>query len=562
MKRQTRTVALIVASLGVVVVIVAMRAVSPSASLRVTYAQPAAVEDDAGGDGIGMCGPYPEPLNQNPCPDCGCNNTCPCTGSGSCVDSNCGIHACTGGPGGSNPPQPQPTHPPGGGNPGGGNPGGATPQATTVSGPAQPAVCGDGWCNGAENCVSCPRDCGGCYPTATPRPYNMDEEVTYHCVPWPDCPGGWADTTVSYHRPSGTFIVITVICLDEAACVPPTAVPGATPTPGTGEFWPCDYPPTVDGNGVIRQPCDDWPGWQVEAVARIPSMPVLRNPWPRGIVGEPNCFWYPGGVDGNENWSDTAIPCQGVDYGATYDEDTYDCGGDTGQVGQGAKVNYQIGVAWRRWKQSDGPYMGFSPPAEFSWVIEDREWNGGTTMRTGPSTCYTFETSSYGLEDYGPVWNPDCQEETCDCDERVLDYLGAESYRVNFQTWWYPEWTIRYDNYYCSEIEWGDCGCFEKEPKNVKNRRSCTAPPGICIQEGEWYGKLGHCVEWKWRRKQDAWTPYDLRDLGFANPLLGSTNVVVAGADAGGAQCGEFTDRWPCYIPVPVIELQPVAPGP
>ncbi|MCP4589113.1 MAG: hypothetical protein GY842_00070, partial [bacterium] len=321
---------------------------------------------------------------------------------------------------------------------GGGSGSGSTPRATTVSGSAGPAVCGDGWCNGSETCVSCPGDCGGCYPTATPRPWDADEETLYHCVPWGDCPDGWADTLVAYHWASGRFVVVDVTCLSESTCVAPTPQPGVTPTPGNG--WPCDYPPTVDASGVIRQPCERWPGWSLHVEVRIPPSGILRNPWPRGLVGMENCFWYLGNAD-NEKWSEEALECPDAADGVTHDSSVFECGDGT-TVAEGATANYQIGVAWRQWRAGSDPVFGQTPPDEITWVFQDREWNGGETMKFGPNVCYTFETSSFGLEEFGPVWNPECQEEQCsDCDDRILDYLGSPSYQVNATTFWWPEYT-------------------------------------------------------------------------------------------------------------------------
>jgi hypothetical protein len=198
---------------------------------------------------------------------------------------------------------------------------------------------------------------------------------------------------------------------------------------------------------------------------------------------------------------------------------------------------------------------------EVTWVVEDREWNGGDTMYVGYEICHTYQTSSWGLPADGPTWNPECQERTCDCDERVSDYLGTESYHVKVETWWWPEYTFRHDEYVCAGKEWSDCACYSEEPHWTVEHRSCSAPPGICIQDGEWYGQIGRCDGWKWKQVQDEWTKYDLTKLGLRDPLMGWTGVTVAGADTAGNRCGEYTDRWPCYVPIPILELQPVGVG-
>ncbi|MCP4643226.1 MAG: hypothetical protein GY851_22455, partial [bacterium] len=296
----------------------------------------------------------------------------------------------------------------------------------------------DGWCNGAENCVSCPRDCGGCYPTATPRPWDAAEEITYRCTPWDDCPSGWADVTVLYHRVNNSFIVVDVNCSAESECVLPTPAPQPTQPPQN--LWPCNIPPVVE-SGMIRQPCDEWEGWYLQVEARIPPAGILRNPWPRGMVSIENCLWYEGAQDVEAFSAEKALPCESVNYNRTYDNSVYDCGGETGQVTEDAQVNHQVGAAWRQWRMGDDPVFGYTPMHEVTWVVEDREWNGGDTMYVGNEMCHIYQTSSWGLPADGPTWNPECQDRTCDCDERVADYLGTESYHVKVETWWWPEYT-------------------------------------------------------------------------------------------------------------------------
>ncbi len=234
-------------------------------------------------------------------------------------------------------------------------------------------------------------------------------------------------------------------------------------------------------------------------------------------------------------------------------EDLYfDCGNDSTAT-EGAKVDWQVGVAWRRWKEGDEPIFGRTPPAGIAWVFRDRDFNGGDKMLTGKNVCYTFETSSYGLNEIGPVWNPECQERVCDCDERVQSWLGAESYHVTVETFWYPEWNIKHLEYVCSRMEWSDCFCRASAPIGQPHH-TCDAD----CPEGEQGYEVGHCEEWKWVERDEGWEKYNLLSLGFANPYVAASATNVAGADAEGNMCtSDFTDAWPCYIPVPVIEIQP-----
>jgi hypothetical protein len=102
-------------------------------------------------------------------------------------------------------------------------------------------------------------------------------------------------------------------------------------------------------------------------------------------------------------------------------------------------------------------------------------------------------------------------------------------------------------------------------------------PSRPCDHDGDGQDDPGYyqeqtCSAWRWRRVTEpvgcaparlnpdtGWCRYDLRDLG-GDPLAGSTGVIVAGADTSGVRQGSWTDRWPHYIPVPVLEVQPVAP--
>jgi hypothetical protein len=69
---------------------------------------------------------------------------------------------------------------------------------------------------------------------------------------------------------------------------------------------------------------------------------------------------------------------------------------------------------------------------------------------------------------------------------------NLESYRVKVPTYWVVEWR---DSWYAWEptgaVDWAECGCWGAgEPTNEPHCRSCVAPPGICINSGEWYGQV------------------------------------------------------------------------
>jgi len=478
-----------------------------------------------------------------------------------CVDDCGNITYCGDGPGGENPPQPTAAWV----TPEGGGDGGEVTPVSPGGGGSDSPYCGDGICqHDTENLWTCPWDCA--VATPTPLPEWSDEWVTYHCQYFPGCPDRYADVTMTYVPLTDLCIVVDVSCLDEAECVGPTAEP---PEPGGGDHtWPCDYEPWHEG-GYIRQPCDAWPGWFIEITNAIPASEVLMNPWPRCLVGLETRLWAKGADDAEQFSDDRALACSGVDHGASYDESWFNCGGEVGTVTEGAKVNYQVGAAWRRWRWGTGSILGELPPDEYQWVVEDREWNGGTRTFPGQFLRYTFETSSYGLDGIGPVWNQECQDRDCSCDERVQDYLGGEAYKVTLLTYWWPEYTFRYDEYVCTHQEWS--GCFGRDaPPMGQATQSCDSSE--CPAGSEWCGRISICDEWGWRQRTNPldycpdghrrgdWCIYDL-DLGVNTPFIGWPINVVAGADGEGNRCGSWTDKYPCYVPVPCIEIQPVGVG-
>lgn len=368
-------------------------------------------------------------------------------------------------------------------------------------------------------------------PTPTPRYGAGTDVVQVFCTPWGSCASGWANVIYNYHPTGDTYVVVQVTCVSEDACI------ASTPEPTDPTVYPCDTPPIV-GSG-IEQYC---PPWDVCATVQIPPAKVLRNPWPRSLVGYPTTLWYeaPGDVS---NWSDKAVPCGGVDYGTEHDDSCFTC--DEGHtVCDGSSANYQIAVAWRQWNAGDPAIFGDTPPAENSWTVHDRDFNGGTVAGFGTTFSHVFETSSYGLSPDGPVWNPECQERECDCDERVLSNTGSEAYNANVTTYWWPEWNMRWDYYTCVRRDCDDVWVWD-DP-------SCT----VHGCDGHWEEDC-HCEKYGWRRHEEGWTKYNLKDLGFASALYPWSSAIVAGADPDGNRCGSWIDSG--NIPIPVLEVQPVA---
>jgi len=374
----------------------------------------------------------------------------------------------------------------------------------------------------------------------------------------PGCPHDWT-VVLWWCMPSGQCYVVQARCAAAGECDLVTPTPRPTSQPGEGSEWPCQDVPDVYPGG-IDQTCDDWQ-WNIDVQVQIPPAQVLRNPWPRSLVGLPTKIWYTGAPNRVEAFSaGKAFPCN-VDYGAAYSStgDVPACPSPVGQPAEGTRVNLQLGAAWQRWTQGAAGIYGFTPPYESLISVGDRAWNGGGNTMEGPYLEHTFQTSSYGLTANGPRWNPACQDRDCTCDERVLAW-DMPAYQGGVQTWWYPQWTWKYDELQCTRREWGDC-FYRAEPPLGISARGCSS--GEHAGEDDWY-QLEQCVEWRWRNvtgslfgcsgeQQGAWCAYDLRKLGF-QPMVTWAAAETAGADASGVQCGSFTPG----LAIPVIEVQAV----
>ena len=348
---------------------------------------------------------------------------------------------------------------------------------------------------------------------------------------------------------AGSCYLISTRCQLPGECTVITPEPTTEP----GPEWPCQREPYL-ADGRLIQPCPKWPGWEIEVEVLIPPAEVLRNPWPRSLVAYPTKLWFQGAPD-VEAWSnEKAVPCA-VDYGATYTDpaDFPVCSHVGGQVSAGTQVNYQVGAAWRHWDPSQGSIFGFAPTAEVSWSIPDREWNGGTKQYFGYYAEHSFETTSWGLTENGPAWNPACQQEVCACDARVQGW-DMPAYQATITNWWYPQYNLRRDEFYCSSYGWSDCFCRGTEPLGQPHS-SCSNRPASCPATS-WYGKIQHCSAWRWRQVADGWQTYELAKLGYT-PIIPWYLVRQAGADPQGQQCGSYGPAGGT-IAIPVIEVQPV----
>ncbi len=351
---------------------------------------------------------------------------------------------------------------------------------------------------------------------------------------------------------NGDCYLIRARCAAPGECDPVTPTPRPTPGSGGPHRWPCNDVPNVYPGG-IDQICDDWQ-WDVAVQVQIPPAQALRNPWPRALVGLPATLWYTGAPNRVEQFSaGRAFPCA-VDQGAGYSDlgDIPACPAPVGQPAEGTRVNWQLGVAWQRWQTGSPAVYGYTPPYEALITVEDRAWNASGAAE-GYVLQHTFETSSYSLTANGPRWNPACQERDCTCDERVLAW-DMPAYQGGVQTWWYPQWTWRYDELQCTRREWSPCFYRAERPLGI-TYRDCPDPD---------YYQIEVCAEWRWRtvtgpltgcpgEQQGAWCLYDLSVLGY-NKMTPWAAVETAGADASGNRCGSFTPG----LAIPVIEAQSI----
>ena len=391
-------------------------------------------------------------------------------------------------------------------------------------------------------------------PQPTARPFPTIPPPTYappggfwgtYCETNNVCPSGF--NLVTYYQTPGGLRIITNFgpCCTPATVTPPTPIP---PTP-----YPCNTSPQP-GDGTITQPCaSQWPGYDLSVSVRIPPVDMARNPWPRSLVGLETQLCFSSAPNDKEQFSATkAVPCNA---GGESDQSTWQCGGSTGEVGEGAQVNYQLGVAWRRYVGSD-PGFGTVPPFRSALTLDDRDWNGGSKLillDPGQCTSHTYETSSYGLDETGEAWNPECQDRECAYTERTLPVSRsceacaactcagcAPAYDAFIQTWWWPEWTFRYDKYVCVHKKHD---CEAGRPTDI-----CDGVPG--------QKNIQVCDRWGWRNVTEPWNLYDVRRQGRPLPYIGSGLTNAAGMSPDRQIMTPFQ-----YSPsVPVIEVQPVHP--
>jgi len=382
---------------------------------------------------------------------------------------------------------------------------------------------------------------GGSSPGPTPTPYRglPGRYVWITCVAADKraCPSGYGNYLYFIvQSPTGEdreAILVSFTCASEESCregTPIPTVPAPPPEP------PCI--PAVWG-GVITFWCEDF---VVGTMAVIPPVQVVRQPWPRALVGTPVRFSASAPDFSAEGWTDYVLPAPQPEV-------------------EGQIRNLRWGLRWERLKQpwNTSILLGPPPAAEMLWDFDDRPWvlgecftydlPGGRTVQHCPGNYATglvvehiYETSSADLI------NPNHYGDPGDKPRNGPDLNGnltLASYQVHATTFWVAEWAMEYDRYECKSRKWSDCFCrSEGEPVGIPHN-DCDNKPASCTG---WWGSVEICEEYDWVHHFDGWHPIDLRPLGAPSWYDISFSAVSGGGDG----------NWIPGIPVPVIEARSV----
>ncbi len=373
-----------------------------------------------------------------------------------------------------------------------------------------------------------------------------DSFQTYTCGVIAFC-SELADYTTYIPEYGGTGFLVSFTCRTFESCQ------GSDGDDGNGGdvIPPCE--PTV-GDGGVEMECEgdgqagfNW-GYYIKAWADIPPHRVKRTPFPRGMVTVPNEFdllaepWI--SESGGPHFDGTGFFSDKVNLPDPVREEP-----EPGDI-----KDYQIGVRWRR-VGDKYPGLGSVPPHCFDF--DDRPWN--IEAGASPAACgmpgfdghvrvsHSYETSSWDMPANGP--RVDLENQT------VPDVWDLQSYQVKVPTYWIVEWR---DRWYAWEptgaVDWGDCSCWgDGEPTNEPHRRGCVAPPGICVNSGEWYGQVGD-LEYDWVLHDSGWYGIDLRDYGHPTWYEVSYAVISGGEYAGRDWWSDSSQN----VPTPIIEVQSV----
>jgi len=223
------------------------------------------------------------------------------------------------------------------------------------------------------------------------------------------CWTGQPSTTQSVGACGTGGCVRKLICKPGQPCCRPGIDPGCTRCTSGGETF--DIKP-VCGPGGAGYQCTFG---KVTVSVPMPCPTVVRQPFPRALVGQPATFQIVGGC------SDLPTASNRADVGAPYNQ----CG-DTIFAYEG-----QLSWICSKPDQSDA-----------EWTMDERAWNVGQTnalgvipaTRNGPSVSHLYETSSYDKAPNGPGFPNLSQRQPAYQVQLKTNYSLVGSFKYHYRT--------------------------------------------------------------------------------------------------------------------------------
>ena len=278
------------------------------------------------------------------------------------------------------------------------------------------------------------------------------------------------------------------------------------PTPTLGPTPVVSSPNACPRPVCVPNGCSWSCSWHGEGLASVndPVPDVVRNPFPRGMVGVPNQLAITSSCDGP-----TAN------------------GGVENSLKQGPKLTcensklygYRVNLSWS---------CAVSGDLGATWTMNDRDWNLGHTTdageviennHSGNAIQHTYETSSYGLPANGP--GPDI-------------VTRQSAYQVVLQTNW--QLSANFER----KVEDDVTGCFDDDGKDVL--------PCYTQNECNWSNPKPDCSHIKkFTKKELVWKPAEALVYNPV-PILGA-RVPQDSAAPGGCNAP---------IGIPILQAQSV----
>ncbi len=297
-------------------------------------------------------------------------------------------------------------------------------------------------------------------------------------------------------------------------------------------------------------------GARVRVSATIPPVRVIRSPFPRGLVTQPNFMVLDGAPNSSgEKWSNTiSFPAQGYLKGqGTYSTCSLDpaphappCGGDV--------RNYQLGAKLDRLAPNATYPLGHVEDSCWTWGDWMKKESGGCGM----SSQHTYETASHTavstmggtIKQNGP---------RVDLDSGTVPSWDLEAYQATVPTFWAGSYAIKWDiavvNVSTSLQANPGASCHPNPiPQgHIGDTVVCDAGG----QQGWMDAHYNQTVTISWQHHEQGWQTIDLRKYGGAKWYFTSYKQY---------ECGQFNGRLWCQqpspeagsLPVPIIEVQPI----